>query len=118
MSFSSLLDHTARVWRRAETLGTYAETTVSYTLVYNAIRCTLRRKRAVLSEAGPGTVDVGERTVYFLPAVTLEEKDLVELVTGPDAPDWMAVESRAKPRGHHIEARCVEYHGPTPEMQS
>jgi len=23
MSFSALLDHTARIWRRSETLGTY-----------------------------------------------------------------------------------------------
>jgi hypothetical protein len=118
MSFSSLLDHTARIWRRTEALGTYQETTASYSLAYASVPCTLRRKRAVLSEAGPGTVDVGERTVYFKPAVTLEEKDLVELVTGPDSPDWMEVESRAKPRGHHIEARCVEFHGITPEMES
>lgn len=118
MSFASLLDHTARVWRHGESLGTYAETTVSYTLVYNSLPCTLRRKRAMLSEAGPGTVDAGERTVYFKPAVRLQEKDLVELVTGPDSPDWLQVESSARPRGHHIEARCTEFHGVTPEMES
>ena len=114
MSFASLLDHTARIWRRSETLGTYQETVPGYALTYGSVPCTLRRKRATLSEAGPGTVDVGERTVYFKAAVVLEEKDLVELVAGPDAPDWLEVESSARPRGHHVEARCTEFHGVTP----
>lgn len=118
MSFSSLLDHTARIWRRTEALGTYRQTTIAYDIVYPSLRCTLRRKRAMLSDAGPGMVDVGERTVYFRPRVTLEERDLVELVTGPDAPDWLEVESRSKPRGHHVEARCTEFHGVGPEVVS
>ena len=118
MSFRSLLDHTARVWRRGEELGTYRETSIFYVVVYPAARCTLKRKAALLAEAGPGIVDVGQRTLYFLPGVTLQKRDLVELVTGADAPDWLEVESRSKPRGHHVEARCSEYHGPTPEVSS
>lgn len=118
MSYRGLLDHTARVWRRTETAGTYAETVISYDIVYAAARCTLRRKRAVLSDAGPGVVGVGERTLYFPKGVTLVKRDLVELVTGPDAPAWLEVESAAKPRGHHVEARCTEYHGERPEVES
>ena len=118
MSFSGLLDHTARIWRRSETLGTYLETVPGYDIVYPAVRCTLKRKSATLSEAGPGTVDVGTRTVYFRRGVILQEKDLVEFVTGPDAPDWMEVESRSRPRGHHVKARCSEFHGTPPEADS
>ena len=118
MSFHSLLDHTARIWRRMESLGTYRETVASYEVVYALVPCTLRRKQALLADSGPGLVDVGQRTVYFLPTVTLEERDLVELVTGPDAPDWLEVESRSKPRGHHVEAKTSEYHGETPEIAS
>ena len=118
MSFASLLDHTARIWRRTETPGTYLETTIDYAVVYAAADCTLKRKAAVLAEAGPGIVDAGGRTVYFLPSVTLVKRDLVELVTGPDAPAWLEVESASRPRGHHVEARCAEYSGETPEVES
>jgi hypothetical protein len=118
MSYSGLLDHTARIWRRDETLGTYRETVMSYTVQYHGPPCTLRRKRSVLSEAGPGIVDSGERTVYFKRDILLQKRDLVELVTGPDAPAWLEVESASRPRGHHTEARCSEWSGDTPELES
>jgi len=118
LSFKGLLDHTARIWRRSESLGTYRETVASWEVVYASVPCTLKRKFSVLVNPGPGMVDSGERRVYFLPGVALEERDLVELTSGPDSPDWLEVESESKPRGHHVEARCVEYRGSTPEVES
>jgi hypothetical protein len=118
MSFASLLDHQARVWRLDETLGDHRETVHDRAPVYDSVPCTLKRMRAVLSDAGPGLVPSGERTVYFLPAVTLEQRDVVELISGPDAPATLEVESSSKPRGHHVEARCTEFHGKLPELGS
>lgn len=118
MSIGHLLDHECVVWRPTETRGTYAETVRGYSILHALISCAVLRKNAVIAQAGPGRIDAGERRVYWDVGPTVEKKDLIELVTGPDAPAFLEVESMTTPRGHHVEVRVSEYNGDAPEVGS
>jgi hypothetical protein len=114
-----LLDHTAVIWRVGETIGEYRESEVAWgPEPVGPYDCTGKRKAAILAEAGPGTVDAGQRILYFEPGPTFNKRDLVELVTGPDAPAFLLVESDTRPRGNHIEVRVSEWHGAPPAVGS
>ena len=115
VSFAGLLDHTARIWRRSVAPGRLREDVVTYTAQDELAACTVRRPRAPISDIGPGFAPSGERVVYLLPGEDLLERDVIELVTGPDAGGTFEVNGPVtRPRGHHIEARCSVWHGDLP----
>jgi hypothetical protein len=41
----------------------------------------------------------------------VQKRDIVELITGPNAPAKLEVISMDRPRGHHIELVCDEWEG-------
>ena len=78
----------------------------------------------MVANSGPGIIDAGLRVAYLEVGPIILKRDLFELVTGPDAPPSsgeraiLEVESVTIPRGHHLEVRLSEYHGPEPELGS
>jgi hypothetical protein len=125
MTISHLFDHTCVIWRKVETLGTARTTTKAFTLLPGGpFGLKANRKNALVTNAGPGIVDAGLRVLYFEVGPVILKRDLVELITGPDAPPSsgeraiLEVENVTIPRGHHIEVRCSEYHGAEPELGS
>ena len=118
MAISHLFDHEAVIWRKGETLGEYRETVKGFVLQYGPLGCKANRKAAVLQDANAGIVDSGDRVFYFEKGPVVLKRDLVELVTGPDAPAILEVENTTIPRDHHLEVRCVEYHGDAPAVGS
>jgi len=116
-TIAHLLDHICDVWRPAETLGVIREAIRNPDIVYHALACAVNRKAARLGTAEGGLIPEGIRTVYFDRGITLEERDVISLTAGPEAPALLEVESRAYPRGHHVEATVSEFHGklPAPE---
>lgn len=110
-----LLDCTANVYRPGETLGVARETIRTYAVIYSDIACTMLRKDALLTTVEDGLIETGQRTVYFDRGITLLERDVIRVRTGPHAPVKLEVESVAYPRGHHWEAKVTEFHGILPD---
>ena len=114
MTFRSLLDHEVRIWTRSVVLGRVREETVSYASG-DLLPAAVRRPTAPVASVGAGLAPVGERIVYLLATVTVAPRDLVEIVSGPDAPGWLEVdEPPTRPRGHHTELTCRFWHGDPP----
>ena len=116
-SIAHLLDHTADVWRFPEILGVARQVVRIPEIVYPALACAVNRKASKLETLQGALVPMGIRSVYFDIGITLEERDVISLTAGPEAPAQLEVESKAYPRGHHVEATVSEFHGklPTPE---
>lgn len=119
MGITGLLDHTANYWRLTETKGTEFRETIQTLVQVNAdpIPCTFQRRDTLLGQQGPGLRAIGDRRVYFDTGPLFEDRDVIELVSGPTGfvgPQLLEVESIAIPRGHHIELRCTEFKGELP----
>lgn len=122
MSFASLLDHTCRIWRRTETLGSRRETTVGYAVPagYDALPCAFTRRSTGLVDRGAGLQPAGQRTVYLNhTGLVWHDRDVVSIYAGPSIYiDAMLLEvvSIAIPRGHHVELTGVEFDGKLPPL--
>lgn len=114
-----LLDHTARVWRLTESLDpVYRATERSYDLVHPALACFVGRDNTNLAEPGPGIVQAGQRMIHCDVGNTFQERDIIEVYSGPNAPVVLEVEAQHDPRGHHTQLRCILYQGKVPELGS
>lgn len=115
MSFAALLDHEVRIWARQVTLGRLREEIVTYTAQTTLVPGACRRPTAPVASIGAGLDPVGERVVYLPATASLQPRDLVELVTGPEAPNVLEVnQPPTRPRGHHTELSCRFWHGTLP----
>lgn len=111
-SITSLLDHTARIHRPAQFSATLGSLNQAHVLVASAVPCAVRRPQAIVVDVGPGLSPAGERDIYFELGVDLLTLDVIELVTGPDAPGtWEVNGPPTRPRDHHVEARCRHFSG-------
>ena len=120
MSFTGLLDHACRLWRRTESVGTRREATVSFVvpLGYEFLPCAFTRRRSSLVDDGSGLQPVGQRTLY-LDNVDLVwyERDVISIFEGPslfDGEQLLEIISIAVPRGHHVELLVDEFDGDLP----
>ena len=125
VAISHLFDHTCVIWRKVETLEGPGVTVKTFTLLDGSpFGCKMNRKAATVVSAGPGIVDAGQRLAFLEIGPLIKKRDLLELITGPDAPPAAAeraileVENVTAPRGHHLEVLCSEYHGQEPEVGS
>ena len=118
MTIGHLLDHTCVIWRKVEALGEFRESVKTFEQPFEVLPCTGTRKNTVLAQDGPGIVNVGDRRIYFDIGPEILKRDLIELLTGGDAPATLEVESVTRPRNHHIEVRVSEYNGPAPAVGS
>jgi len=117
MSFSSLLDHTARIWRRTVTKGPNLREEVVDYVPLTVVACTKKRPEARLIDIGPGLASEGIRTVYMEAAEDAIERDVLEFLTGPDVPETLEIDSPpTRPRGHHLELTCRLFTGQLPEV--
>lgn len=104
MILATFLDHDAQIWRPTVTLGPRREEVRSYAKLGGEVRAGIRRPTARVGDAGPGLAPIGERVFYFQPEVDVEPRDIIELLSGPDAPGTWEVDSPpTRPRGHHVE---------------
>lgn len=118
MSIASLLDHTARIWRRTETLDDYRASVPGYTVAHASLACASDGQNSVLANPGPGMVESGRRWIYFDIGADLQHRDVIELLTGPTAPASLEIESVDEFRGHHIEVQASEFTGELPSVGS
>lgn len=103
---SGMLDHTARLWRPSKNFGELRERRDTLIPVVT-FPCAVNRPSARLGNTGPGLQNVGERDVYTEPTVDLRARDVLELLTGPEAGKKVEIdEDPTNVRGHHLEARA------------
>jgi hypothetical protein len=116
MSFSSLLDHTARVWRPTSAKGQLREEVRTHSVV-GIFPCTKKRPSARIGDVGPGMAPIGETSIYMEAGADVLERDVIQLLTGPDAPDTFEIDAPpTRPRGHHIELTCQYFLGILPAV--
>jgi len=118
MALEDLYDHRIRIWRPTASRGPLREETRSYAIVLeppSIFNATVRRPTARLANPGPGLAPVGERKVYCASETPVQARDVVELVSGPEAPSLLEVdEPPTRPRGHHTELTCRFFVGAAP----
>jgi hypothetical protein len=116
MSIRHLCDHRVRIYRRAAQLDAELRSeTLSYQPVAAAParnNAKLNRPRARTGDVGPGSAPIGERTVYMDAGADVEERDVLQVLSGPDAPCLLEVDGPpTRPRGHHVELACRLFNG-------
>lgn len=124
MSITSLFDHRAECWRPVERRGFGAQVKPGFEAVErpaSGLNCAIdglvgRSGEVGVQDIGPGEARRG-RTQAFLPAAfNVEERDILRLVAGPEAPSLWRVMGVARPRGHHTEADVEPWAGEIPEV--
>jgi hypothetical protein len=98
-----LLDHTARVWRPDSALGALGAEVRAYEPGAIVLLAQVR-PAASTGDPGPGLAQQGTRQMFLEPSADVRAFDVLELLTGPDAPGTWEVDSPpTRPRGHHVE---------------
>ena len=114
VSVLALLNHTAKVWRPSESVGSMRTVLRGYTLS-STVRVAVNRAVAPLGDPGPGLTPEGGRVLYSIPGWDIRPGDVLQLTEGPDAPgQWEVDEPPTRPRGNHLELRCRAYAGKLP----
>lgn len=117
-----LFDHSIRIWRPTVSKDGVGAESRSYTLQVQT-PCTLNRSVApVAPVTAGGLAPVGRRRFYVRTTVSVRVRDIIELVSGPDAHadgqlTWEVDEPPVVPKGHHKQLDCVEWHGVLPEVE-
>jgi hypothetical protein len=111
---SGWFDSTIRVWRPTtvkDELQAESRTYVEVDTYGAAIN------RSKMSEAfqGGGMTPVGSLRWYGEPTIDVQPRDVCEILTGPDSGlSWEVNAPPVRPRGHHTQVDCIEWHGVLP----
>jgi hypothetical protein len=117
MPFATFLNHTLTVWRPSVQLGALREEKRKYTALAT-VPAAVRRPSARLGDTGPGLSEIGERIVYLESTVDVAERDVLQFVTGPDAPELLEIDSpptrltSSVTTDTHLEVTCRFFAGP------
>lgn len=116
-----LFDHVVRIWRPAASsenrLG--VETRI-YSVANPSAGCALNRNVSPEQDQGPGMDQTGRRRFYMRPDLDIRARDVVEIVSGPDADGqrWEVDQAPTRPRGHHTQVDAIAWNGVLPEVGS
>ena len=117
MAFSDLLDHTVRVRRPTESYDNPLRVLERAYPVVGTYPAAVNRTKARIGDAGPGLAPIGDRVVYMEASADVEARDILELMSGPDAPEQLEIDRPpTRPRGHHTELICLFYRGTLPAV--
>jgi hypothetical protein len=112
-----LHDHTIRIRRAVKTSSGIGMEVRTFEVVATGVECILNRNVAPVGEVGPGMAPIGRRRLYVPVATDVQPRDVIELLTGPDAPQTLEVdEPPTRPRDHHCQLDCILWHGVLPEV--
>jgi hypothetical protein len=128
MSVERMMNHRARVWRRLESVGEMREVVNGWQVVtepptWNNLWTSPQDRR--LRDDGPGEAIQGVQSPrwFMRKEAVVAERDVVELVSGPEAPSYWNVQSASSPSRpnesrHHWRIAVEPYNGPAPEEGS
>lgn len=111
-SIAGLFDSTIQVWRPTSTADDIAAEQRSYAPVGLPVGAVINRSRTPTAADSGGMAPVGIIRWYGLPHIDIKDRDVCQVLTGPDAGRfWEVNELPTHPRGHHTQVDCVEWHG-------
>lgn len=114
-----LFDSTVRIWRATPERSALGVEERTYFVVIVSAGAKVNRSTAPEADGGPGLQPTGGRRIYMKPDVDVQSRDLVELVTGADAPQfWEVNEPPTRPQDHHTQLDCIAWNGETPTEES
>lgn len=114
-SVERMFDHTIRVWGARTSRDDLGAEQREYRVlgVYGA---KVNRSTAPVADVGAGLAPTGRLRLYTLIDVDILPRDVIELVSGPDAPgNWEVDQPVTRPRAHHAQVDCIAWHGVLPE---
>lgn len=115
-SVSGMFDSTIRVWRPTTTTSGPAIEKREYAIV-GVFGAAINRSRTPQSPQDGGLARSGIIRWYGLPTIDVQERDLCDVLTGPDAGAmWEINERPTRPRDHHTQVDCVEFNGVRPPL--
>lgn len=118
MSIAGLFDHRAEVWRPVEARGFAAEVVQKLEAVHQpttGTNCAFAVAKLRTENIGPGETPLGRVDLFMSIGLSVEERDVLRIVAGPEAPSRWVVVSAARPRNHHIEAVVEPWFGRFPD---
>lgn len=125
-SLAHLFDHQVRVWRADVVAGTLAAERRIYAVLIEPadVNAAVQRPRARLSPPlgglGAGLAVIGERVIYMLASEDVRERDVIQIISGPELAatpaTWEVDAPPTRPRGHHLELICKAFHGALPAV--
>lgn len=118
MSIERLFDSRAEVWRPDETVGVAREVVIELEQVDDPTRgsnCTFEVPKMQLVDIGPGETTRGRVLLYMHRRLDVVERDVLRVISGPQAPSRWRVASVARPRDHHVEAMVEPWVGKFPD---
>lgn len=114
-----LFDHTVRVWRPTPERSSLGVEERTYTVVDASAGAKLDRSTAPVADRGLGLAPIGRRRLYMRPDADILARDLIEVLTGPDAPQfWEVDEPPTRPMHHHTQLDCIFWDGVAPVEES
>jgi hypothetical protein len=117
MSFTGLFDHRVQSHRTPQPptrgpLGSVIETWPAVQGAPLANNAKWTPDDHDIEPMGSGDQPTLTGTLSVLPDFDIARRDLVNVLSGPDAPMVLLVVSITTPRGHHIKAKCDIYTQP------
>jgi len=118
MSIAHLCDHRAELYRATSTVDDLGDRVESWEKACTPHGLNCRPNQAwsgSLQDHGPGEQQRALRVWYLKEGFDVQERDVLKVVYGPEAPRLLRVESVSKPTAlraaHHIEVNVEIYHG-------
>lgn len=110
-SIDHLFDSQIRIWRPAATTDDLAIEHRTYTPLAT-VGAAINRSKTAVTQVPGGMNTVGSLRWYGRPTIDVHKRDVCEIVGGPDAgTKWEVDAEPVRPRGHHTQVDCVEWHG-------
>lgn len=111
-----LADHAVRIWRGVKTTDARGGELTTYEVVGEG-QAVVNRSMAPTGDAGAGLDPIGRRRIYMESATDVLPQDVIEFMTGPEAPQtWLVDELPTRPRDHHVQLDCMRWRGILPAV--
>lgn len=113
-SVTGWFDSTIRVWRpivNKDALGVEERTFV----VVDTYGAAINRSATSEAPQSGGLAPAGTLRWYGEYTITVEPRDICEVLTGPDSGHtWEVNKIPTRPRNHHTQVDCIQWHGILP----
>ena len=116
-SIAGWFDSEIRVWRASVDTDTLGVESRTYTVI-GTYGAAVNRAKMSVGQAAGGLEPIGTLRWYGLPTISVLPRDIAEVITGPDAGHtWEVDQIKVRPRLHHTQVDCVEWHGTLPDLE-
>lgn len=107
-------DSTIRIWRPETTKDAVGVEERTYVVV-DTYGAAVNRSTTSEAQQGGGMASAGSIRWYGKPTINVLPRDVCEVLTGPDnGRTWEVNSEPVRPRNHHTQVDCVEWHGILP----